>query len=179
VNISGGSAEGLSAGYTSTANISGGSMNFLNTWDSPTVNLHARSFHLGDGLSLDGIRVLGTGLISGEWLDGSPWALDITSNGPEATIRIMSRPGDANGDGEVNLIDLGVLAVNWGRTDATACWRDSDFDASGAVDLSDLGILATNWGTGVEAVPEPGTISLLALGGLAMLRRWRASCGRG
>jgi hypothetical protein len=53
-------------------------------------------------------------------------------------------------------------------------WADGDFDGDGDVDLDDLSSLAGNWQYGVTgAVPEPATIGLLTLGGLAMLRRRR------
>lgn len=86
------------------------------------------------------------------------------------------RPGDANGDGQVDVGDLGILAGAWGISDGSAKWADADFSGDGQVDVSDLGILAGNWQDGV-GVPEPATGLLLA-GGLAALlgrRRLRSS----
>ena len=48
--------------------------------------------------------------------------------------------GDANGDGLVDVADLGILAGQWGTAGPEA-----DFDLDGAVDVADLGILAANW----------------------------------
>jgi uncharacterized protein (DUF2141 family) len=59
-------------------------------------------------------------------------------------------PGDANGDGEVDVSDLGILAANYGLT-AGADWSMGDFNTDGTVDVSDLGILAANYGTGERA----------------------------
>jgi hypothetical protein len=53
--------------------------------------------------------------------------------------------GDANGDGAVDVGDLGILAANYGGTDKT--WAQGDFNNDGAVDVGDLGILAANYGS--------------------------------
>jgi hypothetical protein len=79
--------------------------------------------------------------------------------------------GDANRDGKVDQIDLGILATNWGRTDADRGHGDLTGDA--AVNLSDLGILAANWGVGTGPVPEPMTLTLLAGGAIGLLGRRR------
>ena len=73
-------------------------------------------------------------------------------------------------------------------------WFDGDFTYNGTVDIGDLGLLAGNWQKGVApgtplealdvamaqfaafdgvAVPEPGSLSVLTLGGLALGRRRR------
>jgi hypothetical protein len=81
-------------------------------------------------------------------------------------------PGDANRDGKVDSSDATILAGNWQATNAD--WSMGDFNGDGVVDASDATILAGNWqaGTG-SAVPEPGTLSLIAtlLLTLAFIRR--------
>ncbi len=89
--------------------------------------------------------------------------------------------GDANLDGLVDVGDLGILAGHWEQSGG-ALWIDGDFNGDGLVDVGDLGILAGNWnfdenappGTiegQMAAVPEPMTLSLLAIGGLAGILR--------
>jgi hypothetical protein len=56
-------------------------------------------------------------------------------------------PGDANGDGAVNVSDLSLLAANYGVTSG-ATWGMGDFTGDGAVNVSDLSLLAANYGTG-------------------------------
>jgi beta-glucanase (GH16 family) len=83
-----------------------------------------------------------------------PGAPDATTNFPQSLqidyVRLFTPapalPGDANGDGLVDVSDLGSLATNWGRSSG-ANWSMGDFTADGKVDVSDLGILASNWGS--------------------------------
>ncbi len=79
-------------------------------------------------------------------------------------------PGDATGDGKVDVSDLGVLATNYGAGTGYG-WSSGDFTGDSKVDVNDLGILATYYGSGSAVVtnaPEPDCIALL-LGGLASL----------
>ena len=76
-------------------------------------------------------------------------------------------PGDANGDGVVDVADLGIMGANFGSTNAVVA--DGDFNDDGIVDVADLGILGANWtasqatGNTSVLVPEPATLSLLAM----------------
>jgi hypothetical protein len=91
----------------------------------------------------------------------------------EFSMPVTQLPGDANGDGAVNVGDLGILAGNYGTTSG-ATWEMGDFNGDGAVNVGDLGILAGNYGSSAAAsVPEPLSLSLLTVGGLALLRRKR------
>ncbi len=52
-------------------------------------------------------------------------------------------PGDANGDGVVDIQDLGIMGANFNLTGRLA--SEGDFNADGLVDIEDLGILGANW----------------------------------
>ncbi|MCC6680603.1 MAG: PEP-CTERM sorting domain-containing protein [Phycisphaeraceae bacterium] len=90
-------------------------------------------------------------------------------------------PGDANGDGMVNLSDLQILGDNWQST--TATWAEADFTGDGNVNLSDLQILGDNWGFGTTpdvafdealagvVIPEPATAGLVMLGAFTLVKR--------
>ncbi len=82
-------------------------------------------------------------------------------------------PGDANGDGFVDDDDLSLLLANWRLV---ADWGHGEFSGTPPVNDDDLSLLLANW-TGIPAqtatAPEPAVISLLALGGLALIQRRR------
>ncbi|MEM7806624.1 MAG: PEP-CTERM sorting domain-containing protein [Planctomycetota bacterium] len=92
-----------------------------------------------------------------------------------------SLPGDANGDGTVDLADFGILRANFGSTMGT--FATGDFNGDMNVDLADFGILRANFGTSTPSdiaaldgwyasvVPEPTTAAALALGSLCVLGR--------
>ncbi len=83
-------------------------------------------------------------------------------------------PGDANGDGIVNVGDLGILASNYGLLEG-ATRAMGDFNKDGMVDVADLGILAAKYGYGtlggigggdllMTHMPEPAVLTILLLG---------------
>ncbi len=62
-------------------------------------------------------------------------------------------PGDVNGDGVVNSLDLSIIASNLGKTSQT--FAEGDLNGDGIVDTFDLSILASAWQTGTA--PTNGT----------------------
>jgi probable HAF family extracellular repeat protein len=103
-----------------------------------------------------------------------------------AVISELPVPGDADGDGNVGAYDYVALKRNIGM-DYGASREQGDFDGDRDVDRDDLLILiagltrASSRGpspNGAGQVPEPTAISLLALGGLALVRRKRRPLSR-
>jgi len=91
------------------------------------------------------------------------------TTGAYAPVPEVDLPGDANGDGMVNVEDAATLAANWQRT-GDALWEHGDFNGDNNVDDTDATILAANWQTGAAAsVPEPTTFIGLLVIGLALL----------
>ena len=102
---------------------------------------------------------------------------DYDTSDYDAGVKLRaSIPGDVDFDGDVDIQDISMLASNWDMASG-AVWADGDFDQDGGVDIEDLSLLASNWSTGVAdgygapAVPEPGCLALVTLGGLAVIRR--------
>jgi hypothetical protein len=87
--------------------------------------------------------------------------------------------GDANYDGKVDINDLTIVLANYGQTGMT--WSQGEFTGDGTVDINDLTIVLAHYGQsigasggGIAAVPEPGTLALLATGLVALLAcAWR------
>ena len=85
--------------------------------------------------------------------------------------------GDLNGDGFVGQIDLGYVLTYWGQTVAMGDPLMGDPSGDGLVSQDDLDMVLADWGGGSPpappSVPESATLSLLTLGGLALMRRKR------
>jgi fibronectin type 3 domain-containing protein len=62
----------------------------------------------------------------------------------EAAYRGELIPGDANGDGVVDILDYNILVSNFGKTGMT--WSQGDFNEDGVVDIKDFSILSSNYG---------------------------------
>jgi len=82
-------------------------------------------------------------------------------------------PGDIDGNGQVNLLDYGILTSHWLQTVPPGLYGDLNSD--GKISIPDFSIFKTDYnafnGGGGEslAVPEPGTIILLAIASPALL----------
>jgi len=91
----------------------------------------------------------------------------------ETTIDVGSEYGDFNLDGLVDTTDLTRLATDYGTGD-TWVKGNANRNIDLITDTTDLTILATYYGFGApDAVPEPATLSLLAIGAAAALARRR------
>jgi hypothetical protein len=77
---------------TSSVDISGGLVKTLLAIHHSTVTFHGENFILGSGLWLDGNRLFGMGTLSGQWLDGTFWTTQISSNAETATILLIPEP---------------------------------------------------------------------------------------
>ena len=99
-------------------------------------------------------------MISGELQDGSFNYIEAILVSDAATGGAQV-PGDANGDGNVDLLDLDILGMNFG-TMGGATFADGDFNGDGNVDLLDLDILGGNFGfmSPSTSVPEPAGLIL-------------------
>ena len=85
-------------------------------------------------------------------------------NNMPAFIMQHQLPGDANGDGRVDINDLTIVLSNYGQSGTN--WNEGDFTGSGTVDINDLTIVLAHYNqsvssagvAGLGAVPEPGRL---------------------
>jgi probable HAF family extracellular repeat protein len=141
---------------------SGGTMTDLNTLvmgANPFSNLQEAI-----GISGNGQYIVGNGIVA-------------STGETEGFLLTAAIPGDANGDGQVDVNDLTIVLSHFGQTGQT--WADGAFTGDGTVDVNDLTIVLAHFGDvgagagGLSAVPEPGGLVLLAAGVAALLAAQR------
>ena len=83
-------------------------------------------------------------------------------------------PGDFDADNDVDGVDFGLWQSGY-PTASGADLIDGDADGDGDVDGVDFGIWQANYPTNVGGaiIPEPATLLVLGLGGLALLIRYK------
>ncbi len=91
---------------------------------------------------------------------------------------VASLLGDYNDDGFVGIEDLNLVLQNWNANVTPFNKLLGDGTGDGFVGIEDLNEILGNWNAGTppppgSVVPEPTTLALLGLGGVAMLRRRR------
>jgi hypothetical protein len=76
-------------------------------------------------------------------------ARDGRQQSAQATVNvtIVALAGDANMDGRVNMIDLAMVAGNYGKSNMS--WRQGDFTGDHRVDLKDLVIISGTYGSSI------------------------------
>jgi probable HAF family extracellular repeat protein len=84
--------------------------------------------------------------------------------------------GDADLNGAVDFVDFQTLLSHWEKTGAG--WAGGDCNGDGVVDFLDFQNLLNYWSPGgsnfaFSEAPEPATLTLILLGGMALLRRSR------
>ena len=146
----------------------------------------ARGFHggdwLGDGVTSsaaanDPSKFSALGLMSNHWDDSRPYYTifaDYSVQPSDLLIRYTTI-GDADLNGLVDGDDLTRLLIAYGRPGRV--WSDGDFDFNGVIDRQDLNLLLSGYAhqgaslgasAVVAAVPEPRSLSLLAVGFVAV-----------
>jgi hypothetical protein len=84
--------------------------------------------------------------------------------------------GDANLDKATDFVDFQTMLNHWQRYGAGIGWAQADFNGDGVVDFLDFQMLLNywnpaGWNFAPSQVPEPASLTLVLLCGLALLRR--------
>ena len=114
-----------------------------------------------------------TGALDYQWQMAPTWGG--VPNG-DYNVQVFGKiPGDAIGEGKVDINDLTVVLANYGKTGCAWSQGAMDGDPSGTVDINDLTLVLANYGQTYSAggplvaVPEPGSILLCVLAALGLL----------
>ena len=121
-------------------------------------------------LDFSGDSIHLTGGFGETWLDGFCYTLD--------AVAVQTGPfeGDLDNDGFVGQGDLDVVMAMWGNSGVDITDPRADVNADAFVGQADLDYVLADWGQGTPPAapaPEPATLTLSALGGLAMIGRNR------
>jgi len=149
-------------------------------------DLLVADFHsFNDRYDASFVQIAGGGIsFENALYDNIIWGVvsDATACGPEGPD--ISVPGDFNCDGTVDVADLGIIGANFNGSNVT--YVDGDANLDGGVDVADLGVVGANWtaaqglslshalrSAGLTSVPEPATVTVLAIGLVCLGRRRR------
>ncbi len=174
ITLSGQSDPAVRGGFQQTQFLTAGDINgFFGSliYDGMTVTpLNA--------LGPDGSFVGYVGLSDGG-IDGMFRGISYTDT--DATlVNYLALPGDANGDGAVDVSDFNIWNTN--KFTSGTDWSTADFNGDGLTDVSDFNIWTANKFTSVgpfRPVPEPGSWTLLAGLLLGIAFRCRGKLARG
>ena len=84
-------------------------------------------------------------------------------------------PGDATGDGTVDVNDLAIVTTNFGQSTGMT-WTTGDFTGDGTVDINDLRIVLASFGPSVSASGSSGLSAVPGLCARAGPPSCRCSC---
>ena len=76
-----------------TATLSGGQTGTLGVYDYGTATIIGKDFVLHEGLSMNGDDLVGTGNLSGNWLDGTPFLTLVLHHNVGAHVYLVPEPG--------------------------------------------------------------------------------------
>jgi hypothetical protein len=118
------------------------------SYDYPNGAIVSYAWEFGDGTNGTGVAPLHK-YSTYRWNGTAyqPFTLNLTimdnggmTNSTSGKV-IIWIPGDANGDGKVNILDASIVGLKWGTDDPCA-----DLNNDGKVNILDASIIGLNWG---------------------------------
>jgi len=132
---------------------------------------------------IDALRAL-LGSTSDLWYDDLNVDGAVAASDVDTLVHVIfqSEYGDATLDGQIDTVDFNVLAANFSTSGAGVGWASGDFNGDGTVDTLDFNTQASKFGFQFSLadmspaalganVPEPATIGVLAIAGIAALSK--------
>ena len=98
------------------------------------------------------------GMVFDEWAGDTSGVADveasdttITMPNADATVTATyTHDGDLNKDGIVNIVDLNMVLIAWGKSGAAISDPRTDVYADGTIDIADLNVVLIDWGQTAE-----------------------------
>jgi len=154
---------------------------------NPTGDIKVTAFINGSGHDFAANQFSGEGVLqpnlgSGDGtFNGSLSNLNLSTITGDQFVTISQAvapiAGDLDGSGLVDILDLNIVLSQW-NTNGSGDPR-ANTDGNSIVDILDLNVVLADWNktnlppAAGGVVPEPATLGLVVLGGMAMLRRRR------
>jgi MYXO-CTERM domain-containing protein len=110
-------------------------------WTGPGLTSSTVEAQVAATISARTGGVYGIGYVDGA-VDTNQAANAVVNATGSQIVYVPALIGDANLDGSVTFIDLGIVAQNLGATNAD--WEHGDFNYDGSVNFLDIGLLAQN-----------------------------------
>ena len=141
----------------------------------PIANTLMQSAH-ANGWVIDGTHPVGSTTAATDPLIHALGWTDTVVDGRTVLTVMYTLLGDTDLSGTVTGADLNTVLSNYNKTGMY--WAQGDFNYDGTVNGSDLNMVLSNYNQSVSvgaAVPEPGTLGMLALGAIGVLawKGWR------
>lgn len=77
------------------------------------------------------------------YIDTMQWLTQQLPTPPVVEPPVVVKPGDANGDGLVNIKDATLVSINWGKIAVTRA--EGDVSGDGIINIKDATLVSLNW----------------------------------
>ena len=95
-----------------------------------------------------------TGMVFRQWAGETGFVADVQAAGTTVTMgaadvaitATYTHDGDLNRSGAVDIVDLNMVLIDWGKTGSAICDPRTDVYADGIINIVDLNVVLIDWG---------------------------------